>query len=406
MKIHPSAVAPLVFAWALTGSCLPTLLAANPAVQKKSAQWQDIRGVNFFTSNASNAHEMWLKFDATLVKRELGWAKSLGFNSLRVWLSTQAYFKNPQEFSSNLIQFLDLSRKEQLTVMLVLFDCCGIEARPDAQPMTVKEAYLHFLGDSGISWTDKELIKSRYQEFAEGRGKDMRIPVGKATPFDILFWQSWTPNPGLSQMDQSHWQRFERYADEVFGAGIGHPAVIAFDLVNEPGCLFDFPKGIDRKGAEARVHDFINHFAAYTEKKYPDTVRTIGCQNVGQMKSLASHQTVLSFHSYLLGTSLRDAISQAVTFSRSQNKPLLLTECLANTDNWLKRHGEERLSSDEAQLQHYEATLPILLNSGIGWYSWGFVIGGMFTPFTDILYPNGYRRPAAVYLEKQLKGLW
>jgi hypothetical protein len=83
----------------------------------------------------------------------------------------------------------------------------------------------------------------------------------------------------------------------------------------------------------------------------------------------------------------------------------LLTECLANTDNWLKRHGEERLSSDEGQLRHYEATLPILLNSGIGWYSWGFIVGGMFTPFTDILYPNGYRRPAAAYLEQNLRNL-
>ena len=84
---------------------------------------------------------------------------------------------------------------------------------------------------------------------------------------------------------------------------------------------------------------------------------------------------------------------------------MLLTEGLANTDNWLKTHGEERLSSDEAQLRHYQETVPILLQAELGWYSWGFVAGQMFTPFTDIIYPNGYRRPAAVYLEQQLRGV-
>jgi hypothetical protein len=36
--------------------------------------------------------------------------------------------------------------------------------------------------------------------------------------------------------------------------------------------------------------------------------------------------------------------------------------------------------------------------------AWGMVISRDFDPFTDIFYPDGHPRPAAVYLGKMLKG--
>jgi hypothetical protein len=370
----------------------------------KTVEWQSIRGVNFFPSYASNAHEAWSRFDAIVVDRELGWARGLGFNSVRVWLSVAAFEKAPSDFNRHLRQFMDLCRKHRLTVMLVLFDCCGIEPRTDAVPATVYQVYRQFLQDSRLTTAERELVKTRYQQFAEGRGREMWVDVGPDSPFDILFWQTWSPNPGLRRLQSKEgWPDLERYVESILELGTQEPLVIAFDMMNEPGCLFDFPPGMNRTSAETTVRDFVRHMSHYARSKYPTAVLTIGSQSISQMKALADETTILSFHTYERGAELKSELAEATAFAQSQNKPVLLTECLANTDNWLKTHGEESLSSDDGQLRHYQETLPVIQRSRIGWYSWGFIAGRMFTPFTDILYPNGYRRPAAVYLEWQLR---
>ncbi|MEW5979655.1 MAG: hypothetical protein AB1898_27975 [Acidobacteriota bacterium] len=390
----------LALLWAWTFCSRPAVWAdEGPKVA-----WQTIRGVNFFPSYAANAHEVWQKFDEKVVHRELGWAKGLGFNGVRAWLSVPAYEEAPSVFLQRLGRFLDLCDRHQLNVMLVVFDCCGIEPRADATPTTIHQAYLRFLRDDRLTAAEKELLRSRYQQFAEGRGREMWANVGSDTPFDVLFWQHWSPNPGLRRLQsKKNWAGLEEYFISVLRLGAGHPRVIAFDVMNEPGCLFDLPGGIDRPGAAALVNEFVRHMSRLAREGFPAVVRTIGAQNVDQMKVLANEADVLSFHTYRLGAQLSEQLEQAKAFAHTQNKPLLLTECLANTDNWLKTHGEERLSNDEGQLQHYEQILPIIQRSGMGWYSWGFVVGRMFTPFTDILYSNGYRRPAAVYLEQQLR---
>ncbi len=287
--------------------------------------------------------------------------------------------------------------------MLVLFDSCGVEPRPDAVPVPIGEAYRQFLNSPRFSEADRKLIRERYREFAEGRGKDMWITVGKDTPFDILFWQHWSPNPGLSRIGRENWSDLERYVEDVLEASSPHSQVIGFDIMNEPGTLSDLPPGLSWDAAQTRLKEFIAHFSDYVQRRDPKAARTVGSGNLDDMKRFAPFQTLLSIHSYELGAELTRVLREALTFAQSQNKPIVLSECLANTDNWLKIHGEERLSTDEAQLRHYQEYLPVILKSGMGWYSWGGIAGRMFTPFTDILYPNGYRRPAAVYLEEQLK---
>ena len=99
---------------------------------------------------------------------------------------------------------------------------------------------------------------------------------------------------------------------------------------------------------------------------------------------------------------LQQTIDQAVTISKNAGKPILITETLANWDFGSPDFG--KLASDEGQLAHYQKVLPVLLKSPIGWMAWGMVISRDFDPFTDIFFPDGHPRPAAVYLEKMLKG--
>jgi hypothetical protein len=269
--------------------------------------------------------------------------------------------------------------------------------------MPVKEAYARFLKSDRLSSQERQLITARYGQFAAGRGQDMLVPVAGDTPYDILFWQHWAPNPGLRRILRQEWEALHPYVDSVLQVGTRHSAVIAFDVMNEPACLFDIPSGVAREEAGKQVTAFVQHFAEYLHRQQPKAVRTVGSSDVDGMKTFAAEQEVLSFHSYALGDDLKGIFRQAREFAAKVAKPVLLTEGLANTDGWLKVHGEESRSTDEAQLQHYRETLPILLESGIGWYSWGFLAGRGFTPFTDILYPNGYRRPAAVYLQEELQ---
>jgi hypothetical protein len=377
------------------------LFAGSVAVAQDS-HWSQLRGVNFFTSNAANATDMWLHFDSQSADREFGWMEKLGFNSVRLWLSEQAWHENPSLFVGNLSAALALSEKHKLSVMVVLFDSCGIEPRHHVVEMTVHEAYDHFLHLPSLSDQQKQVLRSRYATFAEGRGREILVPVADDTPFDVIFWQSWTPNPGARKIGRENWSEMDAYTDAVMKTAAGHPGVLAFDVMNEPSTLMDLPSALTYKEGESEVEAFVVHVAAYLREKYPGAVRTIGAGNLEDLKTFARYETVLSIHSYLLGDELSKNLKAAADIAHQANKPLILSEGLANTDNWLKDYGEENLSTDEGQLRHYQRTLPVILNSGLGWYAWGGMVGRMFTPFADLVYPSGYLRPAALYLQKEL----
>jgi hypothetical protein len=378
------------------------VLSIAPAATAVDSPWSQLHGVNFFTSTAVNATDMWRHFDASLADRELGWMQRIGFNSVRLWLSEQAWRENHELFEHNLVTALDLCKKHRLSILLVLFDSAGIETRSDAVEMTVGEAYDHFLNLPSLSDKEKQLVRRRYAAFAQGRGRYMLVPVGKDTPADIIFWQNWTPNPGLRRIGRENWLEFDAYTDAVMKTVAGRPEVLAIDLMNEPATLMDLPADVSYHEAKSRVGAFVIHIATYLQSKYPAVDRTIGSSNLADMQSFAQYQTVLSIHSYVLGDELARNLRLAADFAGQAHKGIILSECLANTDDWLKAYGEESISTDEGQLKHYQRTLPLVLKSGIGWYAWGGIVGRMFTPTTDLVYPSGYLRPAALYLQRVL----
>ncbi len=66
-------------------------------------------GCNFLPSSAINQLEMFQDetFDIDLINKEIGWAKDLGFNSLRVYLH-DLLWDDPNNFSNKLYTFLDV----------------------------------------------------------------------------------------------------------------------------------------------------------------------------------------------------------------------------------------------------------------------------------------------------------
>ena len=73
-------------------------------------QWGWLRGSDFIPSTAINQLEMWQAetFDTATINRELGWAASIGMNSMRVYLHHLAWELDPAWFKERINQYSPL----------------------------------------------------------------------------------------------------------------------------------------------------------------------------------------------------------------------------------------------------------------------------------------------------------
>lgn len=85
-----------------------------------------LRGCNFQPSTAINQLEMFQQttFDAITINRELGWAKDLGFNVMRVYLHHLLWTQDREGFKKRLNEYLAISDKHGIKTLFVFFDDC------------------------------------------------------------------------------------------------------------------------------------------------------------------------------------------------------------------------------------------------------------------------------------------
>lgn len=83
-------------------------------------------GCDYIPSTAVNQLEMWQAstFDTATINRELGWAESIGFNTLRVFLHSIAWKEDPAGFKKRVDVFLTIAHKHHIEPMFVFFDDC------------------------------------------------------------------------------------------------------------------------------------------------------------------------------------------------------------------------------------------------------------------------------------------
>ena len=369
----------------------------------KSFEWSTIRGVNFIPFYARSSEEIWEKYDHHAMDRDLRFATELGFNSVRIFLHYEAFRRDPKQFAGSFADFLNLCHRYKITVLPVLFDSCGLERDASTTVMTSGEAYKRFLADPDLPAATKTRLEKTYGEYAKGRGAGVLVPVGRRTTIDVLLWGWWTPSPSRIHLNREDWPQTDAYLDKIVGGFQHDAAIIAWDVMNEPGTVMDLPGEWTQAQAESRIAEFLNHACEYLEAHYSEKPLTVGAENLARTKATQQHLDLLSLHVYHPFAQSQQAIEEARAFASQVGKPLFITECLANTNDWLTIFGEESLASDEGQLQHYQKFLPLLMQSHLGWYSWGFITGHLFGGFVDIIDPNGYRRPAAVYLQQTLR---
>src|SRR5262245_31601228 len=102
-------------------ACVATTIFAFPAsaaerwTPQQANDWYKAQpwlvGCDFIPSNAINQLEMWQPdtFDAATIDRELGWAQSIGFNTVRVFLHDLPWKDDRDKFFGNVDKFLDIA---------------------------------------------------------------------------------------------------------------------------------------------------------------------------------------------------------------------------------------------------------------------------------------------------------
>ncbi|MDB5153746.1 MAG: cellulase family glycosylhydrolase [Mucilaginibacter sp.] len=85
-----------------------------------------INGANFTPSTAINQLEMWQAdtFDSETINRELGYAESIGFNTMRVFLHSMAWQQDPKGFKQRVNLYLSIANKHHIQTIFVLMDDC------------------------------------------------------------------------------------------------------------------------------------------------------------------------------------------------------------------------------------------------------------------------------------------
>jgi endo-1,4-beta-mannosidase len=117
--------------WAVGMPCVTEAVEAAETTiwpAARARDWADrtgwLVGCNYLPATAINQLEMWQaeSFDPERIDLELGWAESLGFNSIRVFLHDIPFRTDREGFLDRIDQFLEIADRHGIGVMLVFFD--------------------------------------------------------------------------------------------------------------------------------------------------------------------------------------------------------------------------------------------------------------------------------------------
>lgn len=112
-------------AGAIAGSIPILAIGAEPVPGMSQPDWSKVRGFNYQPSFGRNGIEIWIdRFDAAVVDRELGAARRYfpKINTVRLWLSHDAFTKDSQRFAWNFESALASCQKHGIKAIPVLFN--------------------------------------------------------------------------------------------------------------------------------------------------------------------------------------------------------------------------------------------------------------------------------------------
>lgn len=327
-------------------------------------------GCNYIPATAVNQLEMWQaeSFDPARIDLELGWAASIGMNTVRVFLHDLLWF-DPKGLFENMNQFLAIAASHGISTLFVFFDDC---------------------------WHDQAELGPQ------------------APPAPGLHNSGWLQSPGYAIVaDPSKWDRLEAYVTGVVSHFANDSRILGWDVYNEPTNAF-LPaqrlKPADRELAIAEIHLQLqrtrplhhqlvrNSFEWARAAKPSQPLTAAAYTNDRELnRILFENSDVISFHNYEDVATLEKLIQRM----KQYNRPLLCTEYMARTRDC-----------------DLKAQLPAFQRENIGCYNWGLVNGKTQTHiawepdlleplwFHDLLHFDGTPYDAAeVALMRELTGV-
>lgn len=321
------------------------------------------------------------------IARELGFAAGMGFNGVRLWTNVYGWEAGPASYERHLHAALDSCADLGLGVDLVLFDSCGIDPELGHAHEVPLEALVAQLPPG-------ELMRSFEQR---GPGVDIYeagalVRVPSSGEEVVAIWEGWTPSPGYYHLGADERPRWHRFAKSLLSALGDHEALVLVEVMNEPFVTHLGRPQVDR----APIRDFYRDIHRLVLDHAPDVPVTIGAESLERFQEyeadLDAPLDVVSFHPLTYDAERFKALLQAgCSYADLTGRPALASE-------WGTFPG----AHDAAQLESFEALLPIALASGAAWFQSHLIAG--YGPFalTALLYPNGTQRPAAEYVRRVL----
>lgn len=294
--------------------------------KEKAEAWHEetgwLIGANFSPSTAINQLEMWQEetFDPETIDRELGWAKDLGFNSIRVYLHDLLWEQDSLGLLQRMDEFLVIADQHEIGVMFVLLD--GVwHPYPELGKQPAPTPHVHNSGwvqSPGLEVLEDTLQQARLEHYVKGVirhfGQDERVQV-----WDIF---NEPDNPNNSS-----------YGD----IETENKAVLALHLLKK---AFKWAR-------EAEPSQPITSGVWRGDYSDPDDLAPMD-------EFMINHSDVISFHQYEGPESFRKTMNDLQQYGR----PLLCTEYMARGNG-----------------STFEDILPIMKENEIGAYNWGFVAG-------------------------------
>jgi Cellulase (glycosyl hydrolase family 5) len=352
----------------------PVLAQAPRWSEAKANAWYQAQpwliGSNFIPSNAINELEMWqaATFDPQEIDKELGWAESLGMNTMRVFLHDLLWQQDAAGFKQRMDTFLSIAAKHHIRPLFVLFDSCW-DPFPKLGPQHPPIPGVHNSG--------------------------------------------WVQSPGAAVLQNpAEYPRLKAYVQGVIGAFANDSRILGWDLWNEPDNNNEGSyETLEPKNKKELVGALLPQVFDWARSANPTQPLTSGVYE-GDWSSPAKlspvervqleQSDVISFHNY----DWPEEFEKQLGWLEAYHRPVICTEFMARSVG-----------------STFDAILPTAKNHHVGAINWGFVVGKTQTnlpwdswsrPYTlekppvwfhEVFYPDGkpYREQEAIII-RQLTG--
>jgi hypothetical protein len=307
-------------------------------------------GSDYIPKDAINELEMWQEasFDPDQIDKELGWAESLGMNTMRVFLH-DLLWQDPAGFRKRLDQFLTIASRHHIRPLLVLFDSCW-DPLPQLGPQHPPIPGIHNSG--------------------------------------------WMQSPGARALaDRTQVPRLKAYVQGVVGAYANDDRILGWDIWNEPSSdqTGNYPK-TELKMSEkiARVTELLPQAFTWAREMNPTQPLTSGVYEIDLSKDESAQDEieriqlresdVITFHNY----SWPETFRKEIAWLRRLHRPIICTEYMARSVG-----------------STFDTILPIAKQEHVGAMNWGFVAGKTQTyyPWESWQHPYILRDPPVWFHE-------